>query len=62
MSNNSTLSVNSENHVILSCVELTASAPRSGVVWTKDGVEMSENVRVIYLTAINLHVWHSFNS
>ena len=47
ISNNSILSVNTENHVILSCVEPTAVVPSSGVVWTKDGVEMSENVRVI---------------
>ena len=44
ISNNSILSVNSENHVVLSCAEPTG-VPSSGVVWTKDGVEMSENVR-----------------
>ena len=43
---NSTLTVNIKEHVVLSCVEPTAVIPSSGVIWTKDGVEMSENVRV----------------
>ena len=44
---NSTLTVNIKEHVVLSCMKPTALAHSSGVVWTKDGVEMSENVRVI---------------
>ena len=61
ISNNSILSVNSENHVVLSCAE-PRGVPSSGVVWTKDGVEMSENVSVIYVAYCNLYVWHLFNS
>ena len=44
---NSTLTVNIKEYVVLSCVEPTTGVPSSGVIWTKDGVEMNENVRVI---------------
>ena len=41
--NSSTVTVNSEENIVLSCVESTAT----DVVWLKDGVEMIEQVRVI---------------
>ena len=41
---NSTLSVSTENHIVLSCVQPLALRPSSSVIWSKDGVELIENV------------------
>ena len=46
INSNPTLTVNAESHIVLSCVQSIALRPTSGVIWSKDGVEMSENVRV----------------
>ena len=47
INSNSTLTVNLESHIMLSCVQPIALFPSSGVIWSKDGVEMSANVRVL---------------
>ena len=43
----SVLTVNSEEHVVLSCGEQTAMVPNSNVIWLKDGVKLSKLVRFI---------------
>ena len=57
--NSSIVTVNSEENVVLSCVEPTAIVPSSRVVWIKDGIEMTEKVRVI---VSHCHAWlpHTF--
>ena len=45
--NSSTVTVNSEENIALSCVESIAVVPSGTVVWIKDGEEVTGNVRVI---------------
>ena len=51
--NNSTSTVNNEEHILLSCVEPSVIVPSSGVIWIKDGEQVSENVRIMTACVIN---------
>ena len=56
--NSSIVTVNSEENVVLSCVEPTALVPSGRVVWIKHGEAMNETVRVITTIALTYTVQH----
>jgi len=47
VSSNNSLTIYEDDNIVLSCMGPTLSIPSDGVVWMKDGVMITEQVKLV---------------